>query len=269
MDEPHLRALRCPECGKKLNLNGFFVVGEEMIDGQITCEKGHPWSVTDGIPSLVFPAITKEDGKWIAEYDEIAESYDELVKQYNEWLGIDLTKERESLSIFIPIEGPCRILDVSIGTAENFVALQNRFKNQMGRFNLHGLDLSTGMLERAKNKTREQGIHISLTHGSVFNLPYQSNFFDLVLHVGGINTFSDIHGALAEMLRVVRSDGIVVVIDEGLSPKMRETERGKEIIKANSLFGSRPPLQFLPAKARNVEISYVMNDTFYQMVFTK
>ena len=110
---------------------------------------------------------------------------------------------------------------------------------------------------------------VSLTYGSVFNPPYQSNFFDIVLHTGGINTFSDIHGAMNEMLRLVKSNGIVIVVDEGLSPRMRKTDKGKEIIKANKLFEARPPLQFLPKKAQNLEVSYVMNETFYQMTFTK
>ncbi len=269
MDEPHLRALRCPECGKKLRLNGSLSLGEDMEEGKITCEKEHSWPVRDSIPSLVFPAINKEDAKWVAEYDEIAESYDNLLKQYDNFLGIDMMKERERFSLFIPIEGPCKILDVSVGTAANFIALQNQFKHEMGRFNLHGMDLSTGMLEVAKRKVRERDMHVSLTHGSVFNIPYQSNFFNIVLHVGGINTFSDIHGALEEMLRVVRTGGLVIVIDEGLSPKMRDSERGKEIIKTNSLFAARPPIEFIPPKAQSIEISYIMNETFYQMIFTK
>jgi ubiquinone/menaquinone biosynthesis C-methylase UbiE len=139
----------------------------------------------------------------------------------------------------------------------------------MGRFNLHGMDLSTGMLRVSQRKINDAGFDVNLTHGSVFNPPYQSNYFDVVLHTGGINTFSDIHGALKEMLRIVKSGGTVIVIDEGLSPKMRETEKGKAIIKANNLFAARPPIQFLPEKAQNLEITYVMNETFYQMVFTK
>ena len=108
-----------------------------------------------------------------------------------------------------------------------------------------------------------------LTHGSVFNLPYRKNFFDVVLHSGGINTFSDIPLALSEMYRVVKSRGTVVVIDEGLSPAMRKTEQGQAIMKANSLFSARPPLEHIPEGARDVEVSYVMNETFYQIVFSK
>jgi len=267
--EPHLSALKCPECGKKLKFDRDILLDENIETGQIVCERGHSWSIIDSIPSLVYPPISEKDAKWIKEYDEMAESYDEQIKYYDEWLDIDMMREREQFLMFLPIEGPSRIIDVSIGTAANFVALHSHFKNQMGRFNLHGMDLSTGMLKVAKRKIRELGIDICLTHGSVFNIPYQSNFFDIVLHTGGINTFSDIHGALSEMLRIVRASGVVIVVDEGLSPRMKNTEKGKEIIKTNSLFAARPPLEFLPEKARNVEVSYVMNDTFYQMVFTK
>ncbi len=269
MNEAHMKALRCPQCGKNLHLNGGFTPGEEIVDGQISCEKGHAWDITNRIPSLVYPQIRKEDAKWIAEYDEMAEKYDELVKQYSEFLGVDLMEERSNFSQFIPIEGPVRIIDVSIGTAANFMALYDSFKKQMGRFNLHGMDLSTGMLKVSQMKIAEMDFDVSLTYGSVFNPPYQSNFFDIVLHTGGINTFSDIHGALNEMLRLVKSSGVVIVVDEGLSPRMRKTDKGREIIKANKLFEARPPLQFLPVKAQNLEVSYVMNETFYQMTFTK
>lgn len=265
MNEAHVKALRCPQCGKKLSLNGE----TEIVDGQIVCEKGHTWEIRNRIPYLVYPEITKKDAEWIAEYDAMAESYDEMVLQYNDLLGIDLMKERAGFSQFIPIEGPVRIIDISIGTAANFMALYESFKKEMSRFNLHGMDLSTGMLKVAHRKIVEASFDVSLTYGSVFNPPYQSSYFDIVLHTGGINTFSDIHGALNEMLRLVKSGGVVIVVDEGLSPQKRETEMGKEIIKANSLFNAKPPLEFLPKKAQNLEVSYVMNNTFYQMIFTK
>ncbi|MFX1484331.1 MAG: class I SAM-dependent methyltransferase, partial [Promethearchaeota archaeon] len=243
MDEAHLKFLKCPKCGQMLQSNG------DLADGEIVCDKGHVWPVSKGVPTLVYPPIGKEDAKWIADYDQMAENYDELVKQYDEWLGIDMMKERENLSLFIPNEGPCRIIDVSIGTGANFMALYSQFKNQMERFSLHGMDLSTGMLSVSQRKFKENNLQVSLTHGSVFNIPYQDNLFDIVLHSGGLNTFSDIPRALYEMLRIAKSGGLVLVIDEGLSPKKRETDEGKAIIAANSLFAARPPLEHIPEEA--------------------
>ena len=269
MNEAHLSALKCPKCGKRLRLNGNFTPLSDIEEGEIVCEKGHIWPIRDGIPSLVHPPISEKDAKWIAEYDEMAENYDELVKLYDEWLGIDMMKERENFYQFIPIEGPVRVIDVSIGTGANFIALNNQFKNQIGRFKLHGMDLSTGMLTVSRTKFVKNELDVCLTHGSVFNIPYQKNLFDIVLHSGGINTFSDIPGALNEMLRITRPGGFVVVVDEGLSPKKRETEEGKDIMKTNALFASRPPLKHIPDPAKDVEVTYVMNETFYQIVFRK
>jgi len=269
VNEPHLAALKCPNCGNKLHLNGVISPLSEVRDGEIVCEKGHIWPITNGIPSLVHPPITEKDAKWIADYDEMAENYDELVKEYDEWLGVNMMKERENVFQFIPMEGPVRIIDVSLGTGANFMALYNQFKGELGRFNLHGMDLSTGMLKVSSEKFAKNKLVVSLTHGNVFNIPYVSNFFDIVLHSGGINTFSDIHGALTEMLRIAKAGGFIIVVDEGLSPKKRETDEGKAIMKANSLFSAKPPLEHIPDKAKDVEVLYVMNDTFYQIVFRK
>jgi ubiquinone/menaquinone biosynthesis C-methylase UbiE len=267
VDEPHLTALKCPKCGKNLKLNGS--VEPDVKDGEIICEKGHTWDITNGIPSLVHPPITEEDAKWISEYDEMAENYDELVLQYNDWFGIDMMKERENIAHFIPIEGPVRIIDVSIGTGANFIALYNQFKDKMGRFNLHGIDLSTGMLKVASTKFIKNKLSVSLTHGSVFNIPYQKNFFDIVLNSGGLNTFSNIPGSLNEMLMIAKPGGLIIVVDEGLSPNKRETDEGKAIMKANTLFAAKPPLEHVPDKAKDVEVTYVMNETFYQIIFMK
>jgi ubiquinone/menaquinone biosynthesis C-methylase UbiE len=267
LNEPHLVALQCPKCGKKLRFNGSFEVNAR--DGEIICEKGHIWILTNDIPSLVHPPITEEDAKWISDYDEMAEGYDELVKQYDDWLGIDMMKERENFHIFIPIEGPLRIIDASIGTGANFMALYNKYKDQMGRFNLHGMDMSTGMLKVAGTKFTKNKLSVSLTHGSVFNIPYLTSHFDIVLHSGGINTFSDIPRALNEMLRIAKPGGLIIVVDEGLSPQKRKTDEGKAIMKANTLFEAKPPLEHIPEKAKDVEITYVMNETFYQIVFRK
>jgi len=265
----HLNLLCCPKCRKKLKIAEVTDQKEEIQNGSIICENGHTWNIIDGIPSLLFPNLTEEDKKWIAEYDAMAEGYDEAVMQYNDWLGIDMMKERQGFSQFIPIEGPSKIIDVSVGTAANFVALEEIYPKQMGRFNLHGLDVSWGMLRESQRKAGDLGFDINLVNGSVFNIPYPDSTFNIVLHSGGINTFSDIPKALEEMLRIVKKDGFVIVIDEGISPTLRATERGQDIIKANSLFAAKPPLEHIPESAKDVEVTHVMNETFYQIVFRK
>ena len=242
---------------------------DEIEEATLRCKKGHEWRVTEGIPTLVHPPISEKDTKWIADYNGMAENYDEMVKLYDDWLGVNMMEERTKVARLIPMEGPMRIIDVSVGTAANFAALNTIFKGKMGRFNLHGLELSRGMLKVSKRKMKDLGVSVSLVEGSVFNIPYQNDFFDIVIHSGGINTFSDIPGAMKEMLRITRPDGVVTISDEGLSPKKRETKEGQEIMKANALFATKPPLEHIPDKAKDVELSYIMNETFYEIRFRK
>ncbi len=269
MQEAHLKSLRCPRCQNALEFSENSQQSSEIDSGTLVCAIGHTWIIKDGIPSLVYPEVTESDQKWIKEYDEMAENYDELALHYNEWLGIEMMKERERFTQFIPIEGPSRILDVSIGTGANFEALANVFQKKTGRFNLHGLDLSWGMLSVSKRKFAESNLHVNLVHCSVLNIPYVDNYFDIVVHSGGINTFSDIPLAFEEMLRITRKGGFIIVVDEGVSPDLRSTEKGKAIIQANNLFAAHPPLKHIPQKAKDVEVEYVMNDTFYQISFRK
>ncbi|RDE10736.1 MAG: hypothetical protein C4K49_12915 [Candidatus Thorarchaeota archaeon] len=269
MKESHLKAMRCPSCHKALRLSERYPEGDEIESGKIVCEKGHRWAIDEGIPTMIYPKVNEKDEAWIRQYDDLAENYDEFLKTYDKWLGVDMMKERERAGLYVTMEGPVKVLDISVGTGANFVALFNAFRNEMGRFNLHGLDLSRGMLRVAKRKFKELDITVGLVNASVFNTPFQDNYFSLVLHSGGINTFSDKGRALEEMWRVAKPGGVVLVSDEGLSPEVRGSERGREILKTNALFGSKPPLQYVPQGARNLEVTYVMNGTFYQMAFGK
>ena len=162
MDAVHLKALRCPECGKDFPPQGVLTGPESLEEGAIVCQKGHVWKVASGIPDLLHPALTAEDEKWVAEYDEMAPNYDEAVKVYDQFLGIDLAEERKSIAQIVPLEGPVVILDVSVGTGANFDALHIVYHKEIDRFQMHGLDVSTGMLSESKKKAEREGIGCAL-----------------------------------------------------------------------------------------------------------
>ncbi len=67
-----------------------------------------------------------------------------------------------------------------------------------------GVDLSGGMLSKAQ----ERGL--SVTQGSVTDLPYKDESFDLVYSVKVLAHIEDIEGALSEMSRVTRPGGYVL-----------------------------------------------------------
>jgi ubiquinone/menaquinone biosynthesis C-methylase UbiE len=70
--------------------------------------------------------------------------------------------------------------------------------------NAKGLDLSPGMLEKA----RARGLDVR--EGSVTRLPFDDASFDVACSFKVLAHVPDIHGALAEMARVTRSGGVVI-----------------------------------------------------------
>lgn len=254
--------LRCPKCYGKME---FDVTGSHL-----TCQSDplHRFPITDGIPSFVRrEEISPEDAAWVFEYDETAEEYDEAVKIYDEWLGVDMKEEFLRVLERIPIQPSSRILDVSTGTGNVIFGIEGLHPGNDCGF--VGVDLSIGMLRVAQRKFSEAQMTVPLLHTQVMELPFDDDSFDVVTHSGGINTFSDIPSALGEWVRVLKPEGFMWIGDEGVSPALRKTRRGAEIMNKNKLFGLKPPLRHLPPQVKNITLRWLARDTFYSMTCQK
>jgi len=73
---------------------------------------------------------------------------------------------------------------------------------------LYGLDLSTGML----NQARERRTGLRLVNGYARRLPFESGMFDLVFCVNAIHHFQDSRGFVSEAARVLRRGGALAVV---------------------------------------------------------
>ena len=156
--------LRCPKCLGKMEMDNS---GSHLI-----CEKdcSHIYPITDGIPSFVRrEEISPEDAEWVFEYDETAEEYDEAVKLYSEWLGVDMKKEALKVLRDVPVKPSSRILDVSTGTG-NVIFLLRELHPEID-IEFVGIDLSIGMLLVAQRKFSEADIAVPLYHTQVMKLP--------------------------------------------------------------------------------------------------
>jgi SAM-dependent methyltransferase len=109
--------------------------------------------------------------------------------------------------------------------------------------------------------------NVHLFVGDAMRLPFDDATFDAALHFGGINEFSDIRLAIAEMMRVVRQGGRICFGDEGVAPWLRGTEFGRMMIENNSLWRSNPPLELLPDGVRDCRVSWVLGNCFYLVDF--
>lgn len=226
--------LRCPKCHGKISVGGD--------QSTLICrsEQSHTYPIIDGIPSFVKrEEVAPEDAKWIFEYDESAEEYDQTVTTYDEMLGVDLLKEGTRVIQEVPVRDSSRILDVSTGTGRMILALEGL--HPKANIEFVGVDLSMGMLRVAQRKLNDSKLEVPLLHTQVKELPFEDNSFDVVTHSGGINTFGNIPAALTEWVRVLKPEGFLWIADEGISPALRKTRRGAEIMNKNKLFGINPP----------------------------
>jgi demethylmenaquinone methyltransferase/2-methoxy-6-polyprenyl-1,4-benzoquinol methylase len=94
-------------------------------------------------------------------------------------------------------------LDVATGTGDLAVALARRGAE------VTGMDFAPAMLELARKKA--PGLHFE--EGDALNLAYADGSFDAAAVGFGARNFADLDRGLAEMARVVRPGGHVVVLE--------------------------------------------------------
>jgi SAM-dependent methyltransferase len=124
---------------------------------------------------------------------------------------------------------------------------------------------------RRLDRHREAGelpCRIELFEGNAMRLPFPDGTFDAAFHFGGIKIIGDIRPAIAEMARVVKRGGRVVVGDEGLAPWLRDSEYGQILVNSSPLYDHQPPLDLLPLGAREPSVRWLLGNAYYLIAFT-
>lgn len=108
---------------------------------------------------------------------------------------------------------PAKILDVATGTGDVAFALAQRY----GDARIQGIDLSEGMLDKAREKMKglreELSRRIAFEKGDSLDLSYGDASFDLVTVAYGVRNFADLEKGLSEMARVLRPGGVLCIIE--------------------------------------------------------
>ena len=146
---------------------------------------------------------TLEEGQVRAMFDRIARVYDRM----NSVMTAGLHHRWRDRAAELAQVGPGdRALDVATGTGDLALALARRI-GPSGE--VVGSDFSEGMLEIARGK--DPGLRWEW--GNALELPYADDEFDAATVGFGARNFSDLDRGLAEMARVVRPGGRVVVLE--------------------------------------------------------
>jgi demethylmenaquinone methyltransferase/2-methoxy-6-polyprenyl-1,4-benzoquinol methylase len=103
-----------------------------------------------------------------------------------------------------------RALDVCCGTGDLAFELTRRVEPGG---EVVGCDFSEPMLELARSKARDRGAAVRFEWADALALPYDEGGFDAVTVGFGVRNFADLERGLAEMIRVLRPGGRLVILE--------------------------------------------------------
>ncbi len=146
-------------------------------------------------------------------FDTISGNYDNLNRMIS--LGSDQGWRRKVLKLVGDTQ-PHSILDIATGTGDLAILLS---KTKAAK--IVGLDLSEGMLAVGKEKVKALKLEnqVEMVQGDSENLPFADNSFDAVTVAFGIRNFEFLEKGLAEILRVLKPNGIFVILETSVPTK--------------------------------------------------
>jgi ubiquinone/menaquinone biosynthesis C-methylase UbiE len=131
-------------------------------------------------------------------YSRSAKPYDWLIKILPTW--------RNWLANVLPhIQGP-KVLEVSFGTGY----LLTRYAD---KFETYGVDLNQELAAVAANNLQRSGVSAQIQVASVEYLPYPRAVFDSIVNTMAFTAYPDGRRALAEMTRVLKPGGRLIMLD--------------------------------------------------------
>ena len=146
-------------------------------------------------------------------FDTISGNYDGLNRVIS--FGIDI-KWRKKVLKLVSDKNPKTVLDIATGTGDLAILMTNTSAEK-----IIGLDISAGMLEVGRNKIKAKNLSdkIEMILADSENMPFEDNTFDAITVAFGVRNFENLEKGLTEILRVLKSDGIFVILETSVPDK--------------------------------------------------
>ena len=147
-------------------------------------------------------------------FDTISGEYDGLNRVIS--MGIDV-KWRKKVIELVKAKNPENALDIATGTGDLAIMMAESTATKK----IIGLDLSVGMLEVGKKKILDKNLadKIEMVVGDSENIPYPDNYFDAITVSFGIRNFETLEKGLAEIYRVLKPNGVFVILETSVPTK--------------------------------------------------
>lgn len=140
-------------------------------------------------------------------FDTISGNYDGLNRVIS--FGTDI-KWRKKVLAMVKAKSPSTILDIATGTGDLAILMSDT-----GASKIVGLDISAGMLDVGRKKINEKKLSnkIEMILGDSEKMPFEDNSFDAITVAFGVRNFETLEKGLAEILRVLKPNGIFVILE--------------------------------------------------------
>jgi len=146
-------------------------------------------------------------------FDTISPNYDGLNRVIS--FGTDIKWRKKVLSL-VKEKNPTTVLDIATGTGDLALLM-----SQTNARKIVGLDISAGMLEVGRKKINQKNLsnRIEMILGDSENMPFEDNSFDAITVAFGIRNFETLEKGLTEILRVLKPNGIFVILETSVPEK--------------------------------------------------
>ena len=146
-------------------------------------------------------------------FDNISGNYDNLNRVIS--FGIDI-KWRYKVLDMVAKTNPKTILDIATGTGDLAILM-----TKTNAYKIIGLDISDGMLEVGRQKINAQNLQsrIEMVLGDSEKMPYDDNTFDAITVAFGVRNFENLEIGLSEILRVLKPNGLFVILETSVPEK--------------------------------------------------
>ena len=146
-------------------------------------------------------------------FDNISGNYDDLNRVIS--FGIDI-KWRKKVLKLVSDTNPKNILDIATGTGDLAILMTETTATQ-----IIGLDISAGMLEVGRQKIDQKnlGEKIEMLLADSENMPFRNDTFDAITVAFGVRNFENLEKGLSEILRVLKPNGIFVILETSVPEK--------------------------------------------------
>lgn len=164
--------------------------------------------------------ITPYKGSSLGKKEQVAQMFDNISGNYDNLnrvisFGIDIKWRKKVLKI-VSDKKPKIILDIATGTGDLAILM-----TQTNAEKIIGLDISAGMLEVGKKKIEDRKLSnvIDLVLGDSEKIPFEDNYFDAITVGFGVRNFENLEKGFAEILRVLKPNGVFVILETSVPDK--------------------------------------------------